>query len=193
MAAATSAFWMDTDARMPAAGPCLPATGASPAEAYPIALRIESALGPRAEALLPAPASRPASEPGLAPIADWTPLIETSRDAGLSAQDQDLRLRQQSAANDALADALAAVRQDAEMYKALAAETRTRAEELLREMQRAAEARIAAIQARADALIQEAMERARLADRRAETAEGWLRQIEQASFELLPAALTAAA
>lgn len=119
-------------------------------------------------------------------VSDWTGLVETISAAGAAAQVQDARMREQNAAYAALADDLQRALDDVETYKSLVAQAQAQVEATSREIHDLAEARIMAIQARADARVRRAEERALAADRRVVAVEDWLKTIDEASRGLLP-------
>ena len=126
--------------------------------------------------LRPARVSRPAptieAQADRHHVSDWTGLVETISAAGAAAQVQDERLRERNAAYEVLASDLRRALDDVERYKGLVAQA----------------------QAQANALIKAAEDRARVAEERAETAEGWLRRIAEAiESEFAPGSDEAAA
>jgi len=160
-----AAFWAQLDARIACAQ-------SDPAAV--ISDRLGTAGAPKPAALPAAPAASSCESPSR-PVADWTKVPDTLSAASVAAQEQDQRMRQQSTTCEAVAGDLEAARQEIQSLRAL-----------LQEAQAQAAVQVRAIETRAGARVREAEARAEAANLRAESAEDWLKRIEQASRDLLP-------
>lgn len=169
-----AAFWAELDARIARAEPAPSTADGNPAVAGPLPVAASGA-GPETPSETP---SEPPSRPG----ADWSQVLDTLSAASIAAQEQDQRLRQRSATCETLSAELQAARQEIEALRAH-----------LQEVQTQAALRVREVEALADGRVRDADERAEAAIVRAESAEDWLKRIEQASRDLLPDGRHAAA
>ncbi|MDE4910654.1 hypothetical protein PQI07_08040 [Methylobacterium sp. 092160098-2] len=165
-----AAFWAELDARIARAEPAPATADGNPAVAGPLPVAASGA-GPETP-----------SEPPSRPDADWSQVLDTLSAASIAAQEQDQRLRQRSATCETLSAELQAARQEIEALRAH-----------LQEVQTQAALRVREVEALADGRVRDADERAEAAIVRAESAEDWLKRIEQASRDLLPDGRHAAA
>ncbi len=124
---------------------------------------------------------------------DWTGVLDTLTAAKSAAQQQEARLREQAAEQDALLQELKRSQQEVRAFEVLLREVQAQADAKAGEIRARAEAQIGKLQAEAAAQMQAMEARVQAAERRAETAEGWLVRIEQASRDLAPAERRAAA
>ncbi|GJE09453.1 MULTISPECIES: hypothetical protein [Methylobacterium] len=182
MPAMDEAFWATLDAQITAQRP--EAEGRMPVAPVRPAPQVPALKSPPA-AMPTAPSRRLAS--------DWTSVLDTLTAAKSAAQQQEMRLREQAAEQDALLQELKRAQQETRAFEVLLRECQTQAEAKLKDVQAQAEARVRDLRAESDAQLQALEARAQAAELRAEAAEEWLRRIEQASRDLLPAAERAAA
>lgn len=124
---------------------------------------------------------------------DWTGVLDTLTAAKSAAQQQEARLREQAAEQDALLQELKRSQQEARAFEQLVREVQVQADAKAAELRARVEAQIGKIQAEAAAKLQAMETRVQAAERRAEAAEGWLVRIEQASRDLVPGEQRAAA
>lgn len=151
---------------------------------------------PPAASLPPAPPVVAASEPGPAPRrvpSDWTGVLDTLTAAKSAAQQQEARLREQAAEQDALLQELRRCQQEVRAFEVLVRDIQVQADAKADELRARAEAQIGKLQAESAAKLQAMEVRVQAAERRAEAAEGWLVRIEQASRDLVPGERRAAA
>ena len=151
-----------------------------------------------------APAAAPQPAPTLAVVSDaapvprrvpsdWTGVLDTLTAAKSAAQQQEARLRERAAEQDALLQELKRSQQEILALEGLVREIQAQAELKAGEVRARAEAQVSKVQAEAAAKLQAMEARVQAAERRAETAEGWLGRIEQASRDLVPSERRAAA
>ena len=177
MPAMDEAFWANLDAQIIAQRP--EDQGRVPGTSIQRAPQISAA------SVAAAPARRLAS--------DWTGVLDTLTAAKSAAQQQDARLREKAAEQDALKQELKRSQQELRAMEVLLRECRAQAEAKLNEVQAETEIRVQDLKAEA-AARQHAMDaQVRAAEQRADAAEEWLRRIEQASRDLMPVAERAAA
>ncbi|WP_267421799.1 hypothetical protein [Methylobacterium sp. GC_Met_2] len=144
----------------------------------------------------PAPALAVVSDAPPVPrrvASDWTGVLDTLTAAKSAAQQQEARLREQAAEQDALLQELKRSQQEARAFEQLVREVQVQADAKAAELRARVEAQIGKIQAEAAAKLQAMEARVQAAERRAEAAEGWLVRIEQASRDLVPGERRAAA
>ncbi|MHB2209838.1 hypothetical protein [Methylobacterium sp. CM6257] len=180
MATMDEAFWAHLDAQIVANRS--DGQGRAPGAAIPVGAAVIVAAAFSPPAALP---TRVAS--------DWTGVLDTLAAAKCATQQQEARLREQAAEQDALLQELRRTQQEVRAFEVLLREVQAQADTKIGEFQLRAEARIRDLQAEAAVQLQAVEERARIAEARAEAAEEWLKRIEQASRALLPADQRAAA
>lgn len=165
-------------------------------DAHIIAHRPDGQDKPPAASLQAAPALAVVSDVSPAPrrvASDWTGVLDTLTAAKSAAQQQEARLREQAAEQDALQQELKRSQQEVRAFEQLLREVQAQADAKAGELRARAEAQIGKVQAEAAARLQAMEARAQAAERRAEAAEGWLVRIEQASRDLMPGERRAAA
>jgi septal ring factor EnvC (AmiA/AmiB activator) len=176
MPAMDEAFWANLDAHIVAQRPDGQDKPPAPVQAAPVpAVAGEASPAPRRVA------------------SDWTGVLDTLTAAKSAAQQQEARLREQAAEQDALIQELKRSQQEVRAYEQLLREVQAQADAKANELRARAEAQIGKVQAEAAAKLQAMEARAQAAERRAEAAEGWLVRIEQASRDLVPGERRAAA
>lgn len=151
---------------------------------------------PQAASVHPAPTLVAIGEAGPAPRrmpSDWTGVLDTLTAAKSAAQQQETRLREQAAEQDALLQELKRSQQEVRAFEVLLREVQVQADAKAEELRARAEAQIEKLQAESAAKLQAMEARVQAAERRAEAAEGWLVRIEQASRDLVPNERRAAA
>ncbi len=178
MPAMDEAFWATLDAHIVAHRP--DGQDKPPAASFPTA----PAIAVVSDASPPVP-RRVAS--------DWTGVLDTLTAAKSAAQQQEARLREQAAEQDALLQELKRSQQEARAFEQLVREVQVQADAKAAELRARVEAQIGKIQAEAAAKLQAMEARVQAAERRAEAAEGWPVRIEQASRDLVPGEHRAAA
>lgn len=179
MPAMDEAFWANLDAQIVAQRPGSQGEG--------------RATGASIHPLPQVPAPHAAVAPSRRLASDWTGVLDTLTAAKSAAQQQEARLREQAAEQDALQQELKRSQQELRAMEVLLRECRAQAEVKLRDAQAEAEARSQDLRAEATARLNAMEARAQAAEQRADAAEEWLRRIEQASRDLMPAAERAAA
>ncbi|WP_244041437.1 hypothetical protein [Methylobacterium sp. J-030] len=164
-------------------------------DAHIVAQRQDGQDKPPAAPLQAAPAIAVVSD--AAPLrrvaSDWTGVLDTLTAAKSAAQQQEARLREQAAEQDALLQELRRSQQEVRAFEVLLREVQVQADAKAGELRARAEAQIGKVQAEAAAKLQAMEARVQAAERRAEAAEGWLVRIEQASRDLVPGERRAAA
>lgn len=124
---------------------------------------------------------------------DWSGVLDTLTAAKSAAQRQEARLREQAVQQLALLEELKRTQQEVRVFETLLREVRAQADTKMEELQARVEAIVRDLQAEATRQLQAMEVRARAAEARAESAEDWLKRIEQASRALLPVEQQAAA
>ncbi|WP_238273252.1 hypothetical protein [Methylobacterium cerastii] len=117
---------------------------------------------------------------------DWTKVLENIAASKSASEQQQAELREQATARAVLLVELERTQEQVRILEGLLTNARDEAKLKILQVQSEADARLLAMQERADAAIQEAYELMRASELRAENAEGWLRQIAQASLDLAP-------
>ena len=196
MPAMDEAFWANLDAQIIAQRP--EGEGARPVAAVQPMPQAPASSLPASQATSPAVTrmasvtTMPAAPPRRL-ASDWTGVLDTLTAAKSAAQQQDARLREQAAEQDALLQDLKRAQQEVRAFEVLLRECQTQADVKLKDAHALAETRSRDQAAEAAFRLQAMEARAQAAELRAEAAEEWLRRIEQASRDLLPAAERAAA
>lgn len=165
-------------------------------DAHIVAHRQDGPEKAPAASLPPAPTLAVVSDAVPAPRrvpSDWTGVLDTLTAAKSAAQQQEARLREQAAEQDTLLQELKRSQQEVRVLEERVREVQAQADAKAGELRARAEAQIGKVQAEAAARLQAMEARVQAAERRAETAEGWLVRIEQASRDLLPSERRAAA
>ncbi|MCJ2087459.1 hypothetical protein MKK88_15925 [Methylobacterium sp. E-005] len=165
-------------------------------DAHIVAHRQDGQDKPPAATFQTAPAIAVVSDAGPAPrrvASDWTGVLDTLTAAKSAAQQQEVRLREQAAEQDALLQELRRTQQEVRAFEELVRQIQAQADAKAGELHARAEAQIGKVQAEAAAKLQAMEARVQAAERRAEAAEGWLVRIEQASRDLVPGERRAAA
>jgi hypothetical protein len=139
------------------------------------------------------PIAKVASMPSRRVASDWTGVLDTLTAAKSAAQHQEARLREQAAEQDALVQELKRSQQEVRAFEVLLRECQAQAEARLKDAQTQAASQAQHLRAETAAQLQAMEARVQAAELRAETAEDWLRRIEQASRDLLPVTDRAAA
>ena len=188
MPAMDEAFWAHLDAQIVAQRP----EGEGPRPVAAVHSVPQAPAASPAITRIPTVATMPAA-PLRRLASDWTGVLDMLTAAKSAAQQQDARLREQAAEQDALVQELKRAQQEVRAFEVLLHECQTQADVKLKDAQALAETRFRDQEAEAAFRLQAMEARAQAAEARADAAEEWLRRIEQASRDLLPSAERAAA